>query len=381
MTPAEIAPSFRSWLADHRADLEPFRREHGRTIVETYDHDRDLMHLLFEAGWSRYGWPEEFGGLGGSPVSRGVIHDELTAAGYHLPEAFAALEVIAPMLMKYRPDLAAEQLPAAIRGDEVWCQGFSEPDAGSDLASLRTRAFDEGDHFRIVGQKTWTSNGHFSKRIAVLARTGEPDSAHRGLTMFWVDMDAPGLTVRPIMCANGREEVAEEFFDDVIVSRDRIVGEIGGGWGVVMYLLQFERGNYAWQRQAILHSRVLDTVAAVADDRSSLPPDAPAQVGEAYLDLMALRARSRTTMRTLATGVDLGPEISIDKVMLGATEQRVNDLIAGLTWPSQELGDDEEAWTRRHLWWYSRITTIYGGAAEVQRDLVAQRVLGLPRSS
>src|SRR5206468_1583808 len=118
------------------------------------------------------------------------------------------IEVIAPMLVKYRPDLAAMLLPRAIRGDQVWCQGFSEPDAGSDLASLRTRAFDEGDHFRVVGQKTWTSNGHLSSHISLLVRTGTADSAHRGLTMLWVDADTAGIEVRPIMCANGREEVS-----------------------------------------------------------------------------------------------------------------------------------------------------------------------------
>src|SRR4051812_37361157 len=183
MTPALIASEFRQWIAAHAGDLQAFRAEHGRTMAEMYSHDRQLMHLLDDAGWCRYGWPEWCGGLGGSPVLRGVIHDQLTAAGIHLPEAYAGIEVIAPMLVRYRPDLAAMLLPRAIRGDQVWCQGFSEPDAGSDLASLRTRAFDEGDHFRIVGQKTWTSNGHLSSHISLLVRTGTPDSAHRGLTM------------------------------------------------------------------------------------------------------------------------------------------------------------------------------------------------------
>lgn len=381
MGPGEIRESFRTWLTEHADELGPFRHEHLLDIAASFAREVPFQHLLHDAGWSRYGWPEAYGGLGGSPVLRGIIHDEVTAAGYVLPEAFSMLEVIAPMLLKYRPDLAATELPAALRGDAMWCQGFSEPDAGSDLASLRTRAFAEGDHYRIVGQKTWTSFGHLCSKVALLARTGEPDSGHRGVTMFWVDMDTPGLTVRPIMCANGREEVSEVFLDDVIVPADSIVGDVNGGWGVVMYLMQFERGNFAWQRQAVLHSRLDKALAAARSAPQELPPDAAATVGSTYLSLMALRARCRSTTRTLADGVELGPEISVDKVLLSSIEQQMNDCIRVLTWPSIEVDDDDEAITNRQLWWFSRITTIYGGAGEVQRDLIAQRLLGLPRGA
>lgn len=197
--------------------------------------------------------------------------------------------------------------------------------------------------------------------------------------MLWVDADAPGITVRPIVCANGREEVSECFFDDVLVPKDRVVGEIGGGWGVVMYLLQFERGNFAWQRQAVMHSRLDETLRWARRHAPSLPPESPGLVGDAYLTLMSLRAKSRSTMRQLGEGIDLGPEISVDKVLLGIAEQQMEDVVRRLTWPAVELDDEHEANVTRHRWWYSRITTIYGGAAEVQRDLVAQRVLGLPR--
>jgi len=178
------------------------------------------------------------------------------------------------------------------------------------------------------------------------------------------------------MCESGREEVAEIFFDDVAVPADRVVGEVGRGWSEVMYLMQFERGAFAWQRQAQLHTQVEQLVA----DADALPADAARVVGDAYLSLFALRSQCGTTVADLAAGRDLGPEISIDKLLLGTAEQVVTDAARQLLRPSLELDDDDRAATWRRRWSFSRITTIYGGVAEVQRDLVAERLLGLPRS-
>jgi alkylation response protein AidB-like acyl-CoA dehydrogenase len=303
------------------------------------------------------------------------VFEELAASGYVIPEVQGSIEIIASILVRFAPEFAAAHLPRALAGEELWCQGFSEPDAGSDLGSLRTRATAEGDGFRISGQKMWSSHGHLAQRCCLLARTGERDSGYRGLTMFWIDMGAPGVTARPTWCESGRAEVAEIFFDDVPVSASQVIGEVGGGWGVVMYLMQFERGAYAWQRQADLHTE-LERLLRVPD----LPDDAARIVGDAYLALFALRSQCRATITELAAGHDLGPEISVDKLMLGMTEQTVADGARHLLWPSLEIEDSETAAGWRGRWAFSRITTIYGGAAEVQRDLVAERLLGLPRS-
>jgi alkylation response protein AidB-like acyl-CoA dehydrogenase len=371
----DIVASFRGWLAEHASELEPFRHHPTGDIDVSIAATRPLRRLLYDGGWTRLGWPETCGGLGGSPVQRAAVLEALAAAGYVIPEVHGSVEIIAPMLVRFAPELAAVHVPLGLAGDEVWCQGFSEPDAGSDLGSLRTRATPDGDGFRIAGQKMWSSWGQLAQRCCVLARTGAPDSGYRGLTMFWVDMDTPGITVRPTRCESGRAEVAEIFFDDVAVPADRLVSEVGGGWGAVMYLMQFERGAYAWQRQADLHTELERLLADVSD-----VPDAANIVGDTYLALFALRSQCSATIAELAAGHDLGPEISIDKLMLGTTEQVVTDAARRLLWPSLELDDDERAVAWRQRWAFSRITTIYGGVAEVQRDLVAERLLGLPRS-
>src|SRR4029079_4043037 len=162
--------------------------------------------------------------------------DELAAAGYVIPEILGTIEIVAPMLVRYAPALAAAHLARSVRGDETWCQGFSEPDAGSDLGALRTKAVEDGDGFRITGQKMWSSFGTVADWCCVLARTGAPDSGYRGLTMFWVDLSSAGVTVVPTQCESGRAETAELFLDDVHVPADHLVGDVGQGWAVVMYL-------------------------------------------------------------------------------------------------------------------------------------------------
>ncbi len=373
---AEVRDGFCRWMHDHVDDLAPFRRERPVSLEEQLAEQRPLQRLLFDAGWTRLGWPVAHGGLGGSRLARAVVIDELAAAGYAVPELLGNTDIVGSMLVRFAPEIATEHLGPAIAGDEVWCQGFSEPDAGSDLASLRTRAVEDGDHFRITGQKTWSSDGHLATGCVLLARTGPVDSGHRGLTMFWLDMSTPGVTTRPIACVDGRAEVAEIWLDGAVVGRDRVVGDVGGGWRAVMYLMQFERGAYAWQRQADLRARLEELLAQRAPTPS---PAAPGILGDAFLRYYALRAKCRGTLAALDAGCELGPEISVDKVMLGLAEQSVADAARSLMWPPFVTDDGDDAALARRRWAYSRITTIYGGSAEVQRDLIAERLLGLPR--
>jgi len=371
----DLVDIFRDWLAANATELASYTRAPVGDIDVCVAAGRPLQRLLSDAGWTRLGWPVECGGLGGSPLQRAAVLEALAAGGYVIPEVHGTVEIIAPMLLRFAPEIAAASLPAALAGDEVWCQGFSEPDAGSDLGSLRTRATPAGAGFRVSGQKMWSSWGHVAQRCCLLARTGEPDSGYRGLTMFWMDMDAPGVSVRPTQCESGRAEVAEIFLDDVIIPADRLIGGLGDGWRTVMHLMQFERGAYAWQRQADLHTELQHLVGRGGD----YPDDAAAVVGDAYLALFALRSQCSRTIAELAAGRDLGPEISIDKLMLGMTEQVVADAARHLLWPSIELDDDPTSVAWRQRWAFSRITTIYGGVAEVQRDRVAERILHLPR--
>ncbi|HEV8625885.1 MAG TPA: acyl-CoA dehydrogenase family protein, partial [Acidimicrobiia bacterium] len=181
METAEFRHQLQSWLADEAGRLQRFR-----TLPNDLDGQfavlRDLQRLLYDAGWLRHGWPEAVGGLGGSAVLRGVLSEELAAAGYPPPFSFGMMEVLAPAVARFAPQIAAWALPALLRGDEAWCQGFSEPEAGSDLGSLRLRASDEGDHWRVNGQKVWTSWAQYADRCILLARTGTQEEGHRGIT-------------------------------------------------------------------------------------------------------------------------------------------------------------------------------------------------------
>ena len=375
----QTAEAARAWMAARRDDLEPFRHEHPEDVDAEFERFRPLQRMLWDDGWNRLGWPVEVGGLGGSALHRYVVAEELSHAGYVYPHILGAAEIIAPILIRYAPHLAADHVPAGLRGDAVWCQGFSEPDAGSDLGSLRTKAVPDGDGFRITGQKMWSSNGHLSSWSCLLARTGEPDSGYRGLTMFWVDLHAEGVRVVPTLLADDRRDTSEIFLDDVYVPASHVVGEVGKGWSVVMYLMQFERGAYAWCRQADMHSLLTELIR---DQRDEFGPDADGVVGDAYLSLLALRAQARDTIGELAAGNDLGPAISIDKILMATAEQTMTEAARRLLYPRLEFADPADAcaelWRKR--WAYSRITTIYGGAIEVQRDLVAERLLGLPRA-
>ena len=374
------AAELRSWLLEHSAELAPFTLRDVRGIAETVEHERALLAMLYDAGWSRWGWPEDAGGLGGPVVLRAVLYDELAAAGLEVPEAYVILETLGPLLVEYAPRIAAQHLPRFLDGSELWGQGFSEPEAGSDLAHLRTRAELVDDGFVLNGQKTWTTLGQFAQYAAVLARTGPADSAHRGLTMLWVDLAHPGASVRPITAANGRDEFAEMFFDRVELGADAVIGAVGGGWAAAMYLLQYERGMYAWLRQAVLHRRLREAISAAAHDGRHVSGAAHIALGRALHATAQLRARSRQTVRRLSAGENPGPEISIDKVLLGQAEQLTFDALRLLDPMAMAIGARAVDQVQREEWFYSRASTIFGGAIDVQRDIVAERVVGLPRA-
>jgi alkylation response protein AidB-like acyl-CoA dehydrogenase len=224
----------------------------------------------------------------------------------------------------------------------------------------------------INGQKVWTSLAQYSDRCVLLTRTGTAESRHRGITAFFVDMDTPGISVAPLEMINGEREFAEVFFDDVVVPRGRILGEVDGGWAVAMSILPYERSSCFWQRIAYLYRRLQRLVDVAPDD------DRTAEVvGDAYLQLFALRARSRVTQHRLAGGATLGAETSIDKVLVATAEHATYDAIRRVQ-PGTIAIDDSltgAAWRSEYL--YSRAATIYGGTAEVQRNIIARRLLEL----
>ncbi|MBV8346781.1 MAG: acyl-CoA dehydrogenase family protein, partial [Mycolicibacterium sp.] len=311
MDVAEFRTGLRAWLDQN--DLTPGPDDslegHIRQLARLY-------RALYDAGWMRYGWPVEVGGLGGPAILRAVVGEEVVGRNLAEPGPYSMVEVLAPTMIDYAPaELAAEMVPRLLSGQEQWCQGFSEPGSGSDLASLTTRATPRGDHWVVNGQKVWTSFAQYSARCVLLTRTSP---GHNGITAFFVDMDSPGITVRPLRTMHGVDEFCEVYFDDVIVPGDRMLGEPGDGWRVAMDLLPYERSTCFWQRIAYLYTR-FDRLIAEAND-----PD-ESELGAAYLALHTVRCRSRATQHRLADGARLGPETSIDKVLLATAEQRFYD--------------------------------------------------------
>ncbi|MHB8466881.1 MAG: acyl-CoA dehydrogenase family protein [Acidimicrobiales bacterium] len=370
-SPAAYAAALAAFLTEDPRIAE-YRGYRAPSLEVGAAHMRGLQQLLFDEGWSRLGWPERCGGLGGDPKLRAAMFETLWDLDVVIPEPYTTLEILAPVMLVYASHLADGFVPTLLRGDESWAQAFSEPDAGSDLASLRTRMEPDGDGWRLTGQKVWSSYGHMAERSVLLARSGGP--GHRGLTMVLIDLDQAGIDVRPIRAEDGENHFSEIFLDGAYLPADRVVGEVGGGWGVAMYMLQWERGAYGWLQQGRFHNRLLHALergaAGSGGGRAAL-------LGHAYAATTALRLQTRDTVRRLANEEVLGPEVSIDKLLLVDAETEVWDAIRDHIGPAFEF-DPDLAWLRAEFL-FSRAAPIYGGSQEIQRTLVAQRVLGMPR--
>jgi alkylation response protein AidB-like acyl-CoA dehydrogenase len=369
------AAAFDAWLGGRPRELTaaaaPIPAFERRVEVMT-----ELMALLHDQGWSRYGWPDEVGGLGGTIRHRAALWESLARHGVPGMALFEHLEILGPALAAMGPrPLVAELLPAFLAGRQLWCQGFSEPDAGSDLASLRTTARPTDGGWVVNGRKIWTSWARYATWCLLLARTGTTESRHRGLTALVVDLRAPGVEVRPIVQANGTDELAEVAFDDVLVPADRVVGEVDGGWQVAVHILSHERGTFAWFRHLFLYQHLR---ACLGGTEAAADPALDTALGDVLLDLAAVTAAGRAGLEAHASGVPLGPLATFPKLLLCAAEQSVYDWILAAD-PDLVLavGDDDEA-VRRQEYLFSRIVTVYGGSQQMQLETIAKQILRLP---
>jgi alkylation response protein AidB-like acyl-CoA dehydrogenase len=348
---------------------------------------RRWQALCYREGYVGRPWPEEFGGAGRPAVEQIIVDQELAAAGAPEFVGVVGLDVLGPSLLRFGSnEQRARHIPSILSADEIWCQGFSEPDAGSDLASLRTRAADEGDHFVLSGQKTWVSWGHYARWCGVLARTDDGVARHRGISMLIVDMSSPGIEVRPMTQITGHAEFCEVFLDEVVVPKGDLLGAPGDGWAIAMYTLGHERGTAALPRQVKLRTWVDRTVRAAAareDDGEPILDDPRAQdaLARALIGVEVLRHHAYRTVGEFLSGGTVGPESSTVKLLMAEAEQRVAATAFELLGPSLERGDadpsDDEFWSETYL--YSRAASIYGGTREIQRSIVADRILALPK--
>jgi alkylation response protein AidB-like acyl-CoA dehydrogenase len=362
-----------AWL--DRSDLDPPFAGTGSLDEQVAQYFR-VKRALWDSGFGRYGWPGSAGGRGGATLLRAVVGEEIAARELADPGCWSMIEVLAPTVMSFgSPELVAATVQRLISGEELWCQGFSEPGAGSDLASLSCRASAVDGGWVVTGQKVWTSYAQYASRCVLLVRTGEPGSAHRGITALFVDMSSPGITYSTIETQHGRPEFCEVFFDDVEVPADRVLGEVGQGWQVAMDILPHERSTTFWHRGSHLLRRCDQLVAHVAraDDRST----SAKALGEAFQSVFAFRMRSRATQHRMAAGEQLAAETSIDKILIASAEQTLLDTARDLMPGIIELDADPAAATWREDYLYSKAATIYGGTAEIQRNIVARRLLDL----
>ena len=273
----EFRRSLDAWLDEHEAELAPGGGVHS--VEEEMAHLSRVRRLLYDAGWARYGWPERVGGFGGTGLMRAYLGEALTARDIVQPGFYSMPEVLAPTMIDFTPaELAAEMVPRLLSGEETWCQGFSEPGTGSNLANLGCRATKTGDGWLVNGQKVWTSLSQFASAACSSTRTGDLESAHRGITALFVDMDSPGISIRPIMTMHGHDESSEVFFDDVVVPFERTLGEENKGWSIAMDLLPYERSSSLWHRAALLVRRLDQLLEAAAP--GSLDPRRVGEVAQ-----------------------------------------------------------------------------------------------------
>ena len=345
---------------------------------------RDWQRRCYEAGYVGRAWPAEYGGGGRPPVEQIIVDEELAAAGAPEFPNIVGLDVIGPSLLAFGDDeQRARYVPAILSADEIWCQGFSEPDAGSDLASLRARAVERGDDFVVSGQKTWTSWGQYARWCGVLARTEPPETRHRGISFLIVDMEAPGVEVRPMIQITGHAEFSELFLDDVVVPRENLLGARGQGWAIALHTLAHERGTAALPRQVKLRTWV-DRLAAEARERyvDGRPigerEDVQVALARALIGVEVLRHHASRTVGRFLSGEAVGPASSSVKLVMAEAEQRAAATALDVLGESLVTpGAGNAHWYETYL--FSRTATVLGGTQQIQRNIIADRILKLPQ--
>ena len=363
----------RSWLAENvpRSISSP-------GTAEGFAQHRAWERTLSAAGYGGIAWPVEYGGRGADVVTQAIFEEEYLAAG--APERVTILgqKLMAPTLWAHGTDEQKQRwLPRILSADDIWSQGFSEPGAGSDLAGIRTKATHEGDVLVINGQKIWTSYGAFADWIFVLARTDPSAERHAGISFIAVDMKTEGVEARPIVQLDGHAGFAEVFFTDARVPVENVVGEVNDGWRVAMTTLGAERDSPP--RSATRYLRDLKVLVDICE-RRGIADDAVVQdtLADLYVQARCYALATLRVVSRIAAGEDIGPDASVMKLHWSELERTMYERGLGLLGPQAASLDEpgEDFW---HNYWYARAATIYAGTSEIQRNIISERVLGLPR--
>jgi alkylation response protein AidB-like acyl-CoA dehydrogenase len=369
----------RAWLRDN-APRE--RRPHSGEAMRAFD--LAWQRKQFEGGWAGVSWPAEYGGSGLSLTRQLIWHEEYARADApdnHL--CFVALNHAGPTLIARGSEVQKQlHLPKILKGEVIWCQGFSEPNSGSDLASLRTQALIEDDHLVVNGSKIWTSHGHLSDWQELLVRTNADAPKHKGLSWVICDMKFPGITLRPIeiMTSPNQVHFVQCFYDDVRIPLSNVVGEIDDGWNVAMSTLGFERGT-AQIRDQIRYAYLVEKMIREAKQR--LGTDSPlandeigARLAQLRADMAAARAMTYMVMSRAEAGIQ-DSQSSLMRAMVGETQQRARRLALDILGPYGLENPEDNDWVYFYLRSFS--ITIAAGTSQIQRNIIGERVLGLPR--
>ncbi|BAN47106.1 acyl-CoA dehydrogenase family protein [Metapseudomonas resinovorans] len=384
---SEADESFRrdvaGWLADNlRGEFEPLRFRGGPGDEHSFPEERKAWERrLAEGGWTCVGWAPEHGGRGLSISQQVIFHEEYARAGGpgrmgHIGEGLAG-----PTIAAFgTPEQQRRLLPGIVAGTEFWCQGYSEPAAGSDLANVKTRAVLENGQWRISGQKVWTSLAHESEWCFVIARTTPGSVGHQGLSFLLVPMHQPGITVRPIEQLTGTSEFNEVFFDEALTDANNLLGAPGDGWKIAMALLGFERGVSTLGQQMLFHNELEEIIRIARANGAARDPLLRQRIAEAWGGLRILRYNS---LRMLSGPQDgsLRREAMIYKLCWANWHLALGKLAMDVLGPDAELleGAPYQLGRLQSMFLFSRSDSIYGGTNEIQRNIIAERALGMPR--
>jgi alkylation response protein AidB-like acyl-CoA dehydrogenase len=368
----------RTWLSANLTDeVKDADRNRGRD-PDAFDTLRAWDATVADAGWGAVSWPQEFGGRGATVLEQLVYAEETTRARAPMPLNVIGMNNIAPAIMHYGTDEQKRALlPRMVRADDIWCQGMSEPEAGSDLASLRTRAVRDGDDFVVNGQKIWTSLGHRADWCQLYVRTDPDAPKHKGISCLIVDMRLPGIEARPLVTLNGAADFAEVFFNDVRIPADALLGPLNAGWQVATTTLSHERAGAARlyaQMQVQLSDLVADMARHTVDGKPALEDSSTLRrLGDVALRIKYLELLCKRSISAMLNGGDALGSASLAKSVWAELGQELAELAYDVLGP----GETSQRWVDRRL--SSRSLTIAGGTTQINKGITATRVLGLPR--
>ena len=384
----QFRDELRAWLEMHvPKDWSQWRE---KPLEESFPYLRAWQRKLDEGRWAAVSWPKEYGGRSATLMQQAIFWEEMARIQAPSMANALGLGLIGPTIIAYGTEAQKKRfIPKILSAEEVWCQGFSEPNAGSDLASLQTEAHLEGDHYIINGQKVWTSFGWVADWCELVVRTDPAVPKHKGLTVLLVDMKSPGVEVRPLRQMTGESEFNELFFRDVRVPRENVLGKVNDGWNVAISTLMFERGSYG-ARLHLLFKRNIDRLIELSRtfQRNGQPaakdPLMRQKLAQCYAEIEIMRLNQlRAFSRTTATGVP-GPEGSIQKIFWSELNQRLQQIAQEMFGPFGQLTSQDSRAVDNGIWSYgylrTRGNTIEAGTSEVQRNIIGHFVLGLPRS-